>query len=170
MIKSDNRDKGIEVLKAIVPELIISNGVSVSGMKDIRESRAICKMVGYRMNQLGYKTISRCFPTRFVMKVQRDFRYGGEYTFAMLTEADRRILDKQGETFTSNKEGLDLELIKSVAEARKDGIATMMVPKERRAGNYKLSIEKALERLGYDDIMVLSGKDRLCLITVETEK
>lgn len=170
MRKSIVRDKGLEILKAVLPELIISNGVSVSGMKDINESRAICKMIRYRVRHLGYKTTARCFPTRFVMKVERDFRYEGDCAISMLTEADRRILEKQCETFVSNRKKLDLELIKSVAEARKDGIATLIVPEDRKTCGYKVSIEAALKRLEYDDIMVLSGKDRLCLITVETEK
>lgn len=170
MTKGKYRDKGLDVLKAVVPELVVSHGVSVSGFKGIEESRSVCSMVSYRMKQLGFKTIARCFPTRFVIKVERDFRYDGDYSFSMLTEADRRILERQGESFVSNREKLDLELIKSVAEARKDGIATVFVPEGKKASNYKTSIEAALKRLGYDDIMVLHGKDRICLITVETKK
>lgn len=170
MSKGKYRDKGLDVLKAVVPELVVSHGVSVSGFKGVEESRSVCSMVSYRMKQLGYRTVSKCFPTRFVIKVERDFKYDGGFSFSMLTEADRRILERQGESFVSNREKLDLELIKNVAEARKDGIATIFVPEGRKASNYKLSIETALKRLGYDDIMVLHGKDRLCLITVETEK
>lgn len=170
MSKAKYRDKGLDVLKAIVPELVVSHGVSVSGFKSIEESRSVCSMVSYRMKQLGFKTIVRCFPTRFVIKVERDFKYSGECSFSMLTETDRKILDKQGESFVSNREKLDLELIKNVAEARKEGIATVFVPEGRKAASYKTSIEAALKRLGYDDIMVLLGKDRLCLITVETKK
>ena len=170
MTRAKYRDKGLDVLKAVVPELVVSHGVSASGFKDIDESRSICNMVAYRMRQLGYRTVARCFPTRFVIKVERDFRYAGDCTFAMLTESDRRILENQCGTFTSNREEMDIELVKSVAEARKDGIATVFIPEGRKAGNYKQSIEGALKRLGYDDIMVLLGKDRLCLITVETEK
>ncbi len=170
MSKAKYRDKGLDVLKAVVPELIVSHGVSVSGFKSIEESRSVCKMVSYRMRQLGFKTIARCSPTRFVIKVERDFKYVGDYSFSMLTESDRKILERQGESFVSGREKLDIELIKSVAEARKDGIAMVFLPEGRKMCGYKASIEAALKRLGYDDIMVLSGKGRLCLITVETEK
>lgn len=170
MSKGKYRDKGLDVLKAVVPELVVSHGASVSGFKSVEESRSVCNIVSYRMKQLGYRTVSRCFPTRFVIKVERDFRYDGDFSFSMLTESDRKVLERQGESFVSNREKLDIELIKSVAEARKDGIATVFVPEGRKACGYKVSIETALKRLGYDDIMVLSGKDRLCLITVETEK
>jgi hypothetical protein len=170
MSRGKYRDKGLDVLKAVVPELVVSHGVSVSGFKSVEESRSVCNMVSYRMRQLGFKPIARCSATRFVIKVERDFRYDGEYSFSMLTESDRKILERQGESFVSGREAMDLELIKSVAEARKDGIATVFIPEGRKACGYKVSIEAALKRLGYDDIMVLSGKDRLCLITVETEK
>lgn len=169
MERNKYKAKGHEILKAVLPELVVSHGVSVSGLEDLSETQHVCSIVAYRMRKLGYKVTSRCFPTRFVIRVERDYEYRGGCSIAMLTEADRAALDLQSKSFQSNRSELELELVKSVAEARKEGIATIFVPEGKTPTNYKASVSAALRHLGYDDIMVLHGKDRLCLITVETE-